>query len=399
MSATTADVIVIGGGVNGLGTAFRLVERGAGRVVVLERRYLAAGASGKSGALVRVHYTNEPESRLAHASLPVFQHWGDIIGGDCGWQNPGFVRIVAPADEAALRANVAMLQGIGVNTRLLDAAELRDLAPLLRTDDLTYAAYEPDSGYADPVATVYGFARRAAELGVEIRTGAEACAILTEGERVTGAELADGERLSAPVVVVAAGAWADRLLLPLGLDLGLLPNRVQVAIFRWTPPVMAAGTHPVVIDNIRYCWLRPEGRGTLIGLENLVTRTNPDDYDEGVDPDYVARCREALVNRLPALKGAPMRGGWAGMIMMSPDDKPIIDQLAPYAGLYCIAGDSGTSFKTAPAIGQAVAEWILDGAPRLVDLAPFSAARFANGGRWDDEHAYAGGQAHATISR
>ena len=257
---TTADVIVIGGGVNGLSTAFRLAERGAGRVVVLERRYLAAGASGKSGALVRVHYTNEPESRLAHASLPVFQHWADIIGGDCGWMNPGFVRVVAPADEAALRANVAMLQGFGVNTRLVDAAELRALAPLLRTDDLTYAAYEPDAGYADPVATVYGFARRATELGAEIRTNADVRAILTASERVTGVELADGERLSAPVVVVAAGAWADRLLLPLGLDLGLLPNRVQVAIFRWTPPVMGAGTHPVVIDNIRYCWLRPEGR-------------------------------------------------------------------------------------------------------------------------------------------
>ena len=88
------------------------------------------------------------------------------------------------------------------------------------------------------------------------------------------------------------------------------------------------------------------------------------------------------------------------MIMMSPDDKPIIDRLAPYDGLYCIAGDSGTSFKTAPAIGQAVAEWIVDGTPRLVDLAPFSAARFANGGRWTDEHAYdSGGQVHATISR
>ena len=148
----TADVIVIGGGVNGASTAFRLAELGVRRVVLLERRHLAAEASGKSGALIRMHYTNEAESRLAFASLPVFQHWAEIVGGNCGFQAPGFVQVVAPEHEETLRANVDAQRRLGVNTRVVSADELRELAPALYTGDLTYAAYEPDSGYADPVA-------------------------------------------------------------------------------------------------------------------------------------------------------------------------------------------------------------------------------------------------------
>src|SRR5215210_3708789 len=85
--ATTADVVVVGGGVIGASTAFQLATLGVKRLVVCERRFPAAGASGKSGALVRMHYTNEPEARLAHASLPYFQHWDELVGAG----SPGFL--------------------------------------------------------------------------------------------------------------------------------------------------------------------------------------------------------------------------------------------------------------------------------------------------------------------
>ncbi len=396
--AETADVVVIGGGVNGASAAFWLARAGAGRVVLLERGYLAAGASGKSGALVRMHYTNEPESRLAYESLQVFRNWAEIVGGDCGWTAPGFLQVVAPEYEAALRANVATQRRIGIDTRVVSADEVRDIAPGLYTDDLTYAAWEPGSGYADPVATTYGFARRAAELGVAVRLHTPVEAIETAGGRVAGVRLAGGGRIAAPTVVLAGGAWANRLLQPLGCDFGLAPHRVQVAVFRWPPGVTAP--HPVVIDSTRGSWFRPEGvRGTLIGVELGVGLEDPDGYDEGVDGAYVRTCREALTGRMPAMADAPMRGGWAGMIMMSPDGRPIIDRIAAYDGLFCMAGDSGTSFKTAPAIGRCLAEWITEGAPRTTDLAPFRAARFAEGRPWVDEHAYGEHQLRATISR
>src|SRR5215211_2944764 len=113
----TADAVVVGGGVIGASTAFHLATLGLKRVLVCERRWPAAGASGKSGALVRMHYTNEPEARLAHASLPYFSNWGELVGrGDCGFLKTGMAGLVTAENEPKLRANVDMLERVGINT-------------------------------------------------------------------------------------------------------------------------------------------------------------------------------------------------------------------------------------------------------------------------------------------
>ena len=136
----TADVVVIGGGVNGTSTAFHLAKRGV-RVTLLERSVLAAGATGKSGALVRMHYTNRHDSALAQQSLPYFQHWADVVGpGDPGYRQCGVVRLVPPKFDERLRANVAMLQEIGVNTEVISPDELRAIDPGVHTGDINVAA-------------------------------------------------------------------------------------------------------------------------------------------------------------------------------------------------------------------------------------------------------------------
>ena len=89
---TRADVIVVGGGVNGASTAFHLASRGVKNVLLLERRHLGAGATGKSGSLVRMHYTNEPESKLAFESLKIFRDFRNVVGGDCGFEPIGFLQ-------------------------------------------------------------------------------------------------------------------------------------------------------------------------------------------------------------------------------------------------------------------------------------------------------------------
>lgn len=137
MTGTTADVVITGAAGNGLSTAFRPAQQGAGRIVVVERTHIAGGASGKSGALVRMHYSDASESDLAQKSLPVFQQWSKIVGGECGWTPTGFLRIARPEHEAALRANVAAQQDLGINTRVVSAAEARELASMIRTDDFS----------------------------------------------------------------------------------------------------------------------------------------------------------------------------------------------------------------------------------------------------------------------
>jgi sarcosine oxidase subunit beta len=390
-----ADVVVIGGGVIGASTAFHLATLGVRRVHVLERRHLAAGASGKSGALVRMHYTNETESRLALESLKIFRDFARVVGGECGFEAVGFVQIVPPGYEEALGRNVGRQQKLGIDTRVIDREELGRILPGCRADDIGGAAWEPGSGFADPNATTFAFAAAARRLGVTIEMPCEATRVVVESGRVAGVETS-GDRVEAPVVVLAPGAWAARLLAPLGLDFGLVPHRVQVAIFRWPPGFGLR--HPAVIDAVHASWFRPEGAAsTLIGVELGVGHADPDHLDEGVDQRYVDGGRRALGARWPRFAEATMRGGWAGLIMMSPDGRPIIDRLPGVEGLWAMLGDSGTSFKTAPAIGRCLAEWIVHGSPRMADLAPFRATRFAEGRPWVDADHY--GRQRLTISR
>lgn len=391
-----ADIVIIGGGANGTSTAFHLASMGARNVRLFERHHIAAGATGKSGALVRMHYTNEHESRLAIESLKIFRDFTAIVGSDCGFEAPGFLQLVAPGYEAALRRNVARQQRLGVDTREVARDEIRTLFPECRADDIGAAAWEPGSGYADPSATAYGFAAAARRLGVTVETGCEVTRIVTERGRVTGVETAGG-RVQAPIVVLVPGAWGQPLLDPLGLDFGLQPFRIQVSLFRW--PAALTRKHPVVIDAGQKAWIRPvDGSLTLIGVElGAAYGGDPDKLHEGVDEGYVALCRERLSHRLPLFADSTMRGGWAGMIMMSSDGRPIIDQIPSVSGLYVMLGDSGTSFKTSPAIGRCLAEWIVTGAPTTADLTPFRASRLAEGRPWVDEDNY--GRERLTISR
>ena len=242
MTNKTADIVVIGGGVNGASTAFHLTSLGVKRVVVVERRHLAAGATGKSGSLVRMHYTNEHESRLAHESLKYFHDWKNRVGGDCGFERIGYLKLVARGHGERLARNVAVQQKIGIKTRVVSSEEVREILPGRHLDDIGGAAYEADSGFADPNATTFLLAEAAQRLGAEIRSHCEATRLVTEGGRVTAVQTTDG-RIDTPAVVLVPGAWAHRLLEPLGLAFPLTPFRIQVSIFRGPPASAAATAH------------------------------------------------------------------------------------------------------------------------------------------------------------
>ncbi len=387
--ATVADAVVIGGGVNGLSAAYQLTRKGI-RPVVLERSHIGAGATGKSGALVRAHYSNPEETQLALASMHIFRGWADEVGaGDPGFEQVGFLRLVAPGDEDALRKNVEMQRELGADTMIVTRDEIASIEPFITTDDITVAAYEPSSGFADANATAFGFARAAVQHGATILTGVEATRVVTEGGRVSGVETSQGF-ISTPIVLIAAGAFANLLLLPLGVDLGMFPRRSRVVIFRHPYDLPANRRHRVVIDSVNRAWIAPvTPTTTLIGV-TVGDRdgSHPYDFEETLEQSYIDIARTVLARRFPAFANSTMRGGWTGVYMQSPDGHPIIDKLDQYDGLFIMAGDSGTSFKTAPAIGLVLAEWIADGEPQLMGMSAFRASRFMEGKPWIDEFQY-----------
>jgi len=382
----TADVVVIGGGVNGASVAYALAARGV-KAVLVEKGALASGASGRSSALVRMHYTNEWDARLAWASFPVFRHWAELMGGPAVFTHTGFVNVVAPRFSDRLRLNVEMLRGIGVNTTAITPAELRELQPFANVDDIGAAAYEPDSGYANPAETVEGFRRRATELGARVLQWTHVTRIVRRESRVTGVETSAG-RIDAGAVILAAGAWSRRLCAEIGLELPARPKAIDtVAVTR--PPELAKG-HMVVIDNVQGNYFRPEAGGlTLVGVPCQEWDIDPDTMETGLPPSAAEAGAGLLTHRIPIMDRATLSRGYRAFDGYSADRHAILGRVDGIDGLYLATAFSGSGFKIAPAVGACMAELVTEGSAKTVDLEPFSITRFAEGRTVEGPYPYA----------
>ena len=382
----TADVIVVGAGVQGTALAFHLASRGTD-VLVLERSAVGAGATGRSSGFVRMHYDLASDARLAWASFPWFEGWADRVGaGDCSFVACGFVQLVPPALAPALRANVAMLLDIGIETREIGPDEVAALVPGIVTDDIIVAAWEPRSGYADPSGTAAGFMSAARARGARLERACRVGAIAVAGGRVAGVET-DRGRFEAPVVVDAAGPWAAGLASTVGLDVPVQVWRHDTAYVGL--PAGRDAAFPIVLDHARGVYFRPEGREqVLVGLETAnELGGSPDRPFAAIGPAATEELIARVCERLPWMAEGTLRSAHGGQDGMTPDQRPIIDRAGP-DGFYLLCGFSGTGFKTAPAIGLGVAEMILDGEARSVDLSPYRLDRFAEGRLLVGEHAY-----------
>ena len=382
----TADVVVIGGGVNGASIAYALAARGV-KAVLVEKGALASGASGRSSALVRMHYTNEWDARLAWASFPVFRNWTELMGGPGVFTHTGFVNVVAPQFADHLRRNVEMLKGIGVNTTAITGAELRDLQPFANVDDIGAAAYEPDSGYANPAETVEGFRRRATELGARVLQWTAVTRVIRQESRVTGVETSAG-RIDAGSVIVAAGAWSRRLCAEIGLELHARPKAIDtVAVTR--PPELAKG-HMVFIDNVQGNYFRPESGGlTLVGVPCQEWDIDPDTMQTGLPPEAAGVGAQLLTHRIPAMERATLSRGYRAFDGYSADRHAILGRVDGIDGLYLATAFSGSGFKIAPAVGACMAELVIEGRAKTVDIEPFSIRRFAEGRTVEGPYPYA----------
>jgi sarcosine oxidase subunit beta len=384
----TADVIVVGAGVHGASLAFHLAGRGV-KVVVVERSTAASGATGRSSGLVRIHDALLAQARLAMASHDWFRDWPARVGGSCGFTVCGFLWLEPPGVADRLRAGVAALRELGVETSFVDADEVRRLAPVLAVEDGEVAAYEPASGYADPTATATGFLAAARAMGTRLIQGAEVTSIGVTGGAVTGVETTRGS-FSAPVVVDAAGAWAARVARLAGLEIPVQTWRHDTA-FLGAPPEVPV-PFPVVIDDRNSMYLRPEGSSlVLVGLEDgCEIGGSPDRDTAAAATGFDERVAERVVRRIPGLAKGTFHSAHSGQDGITPDQRPIIGPAGPAGpdGFYLDCGHSGTGFKTSPAVGLGLAELILDGAARSVDLAPFALRRFAEGRLLTAEQTY-----------
>src|SRR2546423_12273193 len=178
--AVTCDILIVGGGVMGTSIAWALARRRAGRVLLLEKAYLGAGSSGKSGAIVRQHYSNRLTAAMAQKSLRVFEHFDDAVGGPPVFTRTGMVLVVNERDRAGLEANVAMQRELGIDVRLVSAQVLADIDPNARLGEDELAVFEAEAGYVEAVQVVASYADAARHYGADVREGVTAASLMIE---------------------------------------------------------------------------------------------------------------------------------------------------------------------------------------------------------------------------
>src|SRR5438270_7674497 len=222
----TCDILIVGGGVMGVSIAYALARRRVGHVVLLEKSYLGAGSSGKSGAIIRQHYSNRLTASMAQKSLRVFEHFDDAVGGPPVFTHTGMVLVVNERDRAGLEANVAMQRELGIDVRLVSAQVLADIDPNARLAEDELAAFEAEAGYVEAVQVVASFAAAARREGADIRLGVEVKAVVIEGGRIAGVDTNEG-RYASRCVILATGPWAAQLAGDAGVRLPVQACRTQ----------------------------------------------------------------------------------------------------------------------------------------------------------------------------
>lgn len=374
----TADVVIVGGGIEGAAAAWALSQRGVTDVFVAERNTVASGMTGKSSGIVRCHYGVSSLAAMATVGLEVFEKADEIFGTDIGFRQTGYVVGVGEPNVEAMRKSLAAQRAVGVHTEEIDRSDVAKMWPFADLSPFAAFGWEPRGGYGDAYQTAQAFAAAARAAGVRIRQSTPAAGLLTDGETVTGIRLADGGTVSAGTVVVATGVWTRPFLQPYGIDVPIRVVREQIVTI---DPGVETGRVPVFSDLVSLQYVRPEvGGDILFGNSDLsdVEEADPDSYLNRATEAFVDLTVDKVGTRFPGFTDAAIRTSYAGCYDVTPDWNPVISR-GPLDGLVIAAGFSGHGYKIAPAVGRLVADLVVDGRsadPRIPE-SDFRFSRFA----------------------
>lgn len=360
-----ADVIIIGGGIVGCATGYYLAQQGAD-VLLVEKRGIGAGATGRSGGGVRQSARETEEIPLAMESVARFPTLSDELGVDLEYTREGNLRLVEIPDHVRpMQVDIARQQAAGLDLTWLGAEEVRELVPDLKRERVFGASYCPTDGHCNPFRLVTGFFQAANREGLQTLVGYEVDEIhqMDSGEAVV---LAGDLKLRARTVVIAAGAGAHALCLKLGFDLPLAVMNYESMITEPLPPLFpymfGVGTGDLFFRQTRYGGVH-FGGGVIEEVDD--TQTTGKNLQLAV---------EHMIRLLPPLRQVNLLRTWGGVDPNTPDRMPIIDRLND--NVILAAGFCGHGLAIGPTVGRYLAEWIGNGDGKPGELEPFRRNRF-----------------------
>jgi sarcosine oxidase subunit beta len=371
---TTADIVIIGGGVMGASAAYHLAKCGVKNIVLLEKEeFFGTGATGRCAGGVRYQFSTDINVKLSIESLPMIERFKDEIGQDVNYRKCGYLLIATNEQDAAtFKHNVEMQNSLGVQTQLLSGDEVRARLPLMKFEDAICGTFNPEDGIVDPNSVVAGYVSAAQKLGVKALTAAEVTGIRLSGDQIEAVETTQGA-IQTHMVINAAGPWAGLIGQMAGVDIPIIPLRRQW--FTTDSLKEVPEEFPFVIDFAQSLYFHREGEGLLVGMSNQDEKPG---FDQNVDDEFEFVNLEAAIERMPLLERASRASHWAGLYEVTPDAHPIFGG-CELQGFTICAGFSGHGFMHGPVAGKLMTEYIVDGQFSTLDVSMLDLARFREG--------------------
>lgn len=367
-----AEIVIVGGGVVGLSIAYHLARLGMADVVVVEKGYLAEGASGRNGGGVRQQWSTEINIRLMQESVELCRRFAVDLGVNVWFRQGGYLFLARTAKEVArLEKNIDLQNRCGVKTRMLAPAEAKEIVPELDLTGIVGASYNPSDGILFPWPFLWGYARQAAAMGARIFTQTS----------VTGLERQDGGgylvhtsrgTVRARRVINATGAWSPKLAALIGVEVPTWPIRHEICSSEPLKPFL----RPMVSELASGLYCSQSMRGEIVGGVSLPGHAPT--YAMGSTMQFLATYARRLVRLMPILGEIKILRQWAGPYDQSPDGNPILGAPPEHPDFFLACGFVGHGFMMAPILGKLYAEWLTGGPPHEI-FARYTLTRFRDG--------------------
>lgn len=351
------DAIVIGSGIIGSATALALIRAGIRRVTLIEKGPLVSGMTRRSAGLVHPFQPDPLLSQLADASYDFYNQWAMQLGGKSLFVETGAAVLGAPGSDT--ESQFAMWRRTLPDANEVQPGGLGALFPAVAAS-YQRAMFTPRAGYADAVLTAQAMVNAAKERGLEVQTGTQVKQIIVQMRQVQSVKTTTGE-LEAPIVVVAAGAWTARLLAPLGVAVQLLSRRG--ALFFYEQPRDQSQEFPMLLDAEGNEMLRPHPYRMFAAgrISEAIQTSSVDSLDEYIPASDAAAVNRVLANWIPALANLTPKRSHATLYDTMSDGLPAFGRVSSINGLYVTAGFGPSAFSVAPAVGETLAQLLIDG--------------------------------------